>query len=243
MRQDNLLCWRHKSFVVTIDSRHSLPLYPNLAREITPSAVNQLWVADITYLRLSRRSGCVPAWPYAPLNYFQSGSHQPRRAILLQRTATTPLTDCLTVGVHFTPLPKPHLPNSTQLTRPNPRYLSLILVPVSEAFAEFHPPLGLDLYRPIPEDNPLTSDKVKLGRKLFGDKILSRNRKLAARAAISRRKPLRMAAPKPSASTDGRGTAASPRWSTAPTDRRSSGTAAPQLLKSRLSSPSKAKAR
>ena len=61
MRQDNLLCWRHKSFVVTIDSRHSLPLYPNLAREITPSAVNQLWVADITYLRLSRRSGCVPA--------------------------------------------------------------------------------------------------------------------------------------------------------------------------------------
>ena len=54
MRQDNLLCWRHKSFVVTTDSRHSLPLYPNLAREITPSAVNQLWVADITYLRLRR---------------------------------------------------------------------------------------------------------------------------------------------------------------------------------------------
>ena len=109
MRQDNLLCWRHKSFVVTTDSRHSLPLYPNLAREITPSAVNQLWVADITYLRLRRRSGCVPAWPYAPLNYFQSGSHQPRRAILLQRTATTPLTDCLTVGVHFTPDTDYHL--------------------------------------------------------------------------------------------------------------------------------------
>ena len=35
MRQDNLLCLRHKSFVVTTDSRHSLPLYPNLAREIT----------------------------------------------------------------------------------------------------------------------------------------------------------------------------------------------------------------
>ena len=54
MRQDNLLCLRHKSFVVTTDSRHSLPLYPNLAREITPSAVNQLWAADITYLRLRR---------------------------------------------------------------------------------------------------------------------------------------------------------------------------------------------
>ena len=54
MRQDNLLCLRHKSFVVTTDSRHSLPLYPNLAREITPSAVNELWVADITYIRLRR---------------------------------------------------------------------------------------------------------------------------------------------------------------------------------------------
>ena len=54
MRQDNLLCLRHKSCVVTTDSRHSLPLHPNLAREITPSAVNQLWVADITYIRLRR---------------------------------------------------------------------------------------------------------------------------------------------------------------------------------------------
>ena len=54
------------------------------------------------FRRLRRRSGCVPAWPYPPLSYFQSGSHQPRRAILLQRTATTPLTDCLTVGVHLT---------------------------------------------------------------------------------------------------------------------------------------------
>ncbi len=52
------------------------------------------------FRRLSRRSGCVPAWPYPPLRYFQSGSHQPRRSILLQPTATTPLTDCLTIGVH-----------------------------------------------------------------------------------------------------------------------------------------------
>lgn len=52
MREDNLLCLRHKAFVVTTDSRHALPVYPNLARGITPSAVNQLWVADITYIRL-----------------------------------------------------------------------------------------------------------------------------------------------------------------------------------------------
>ena len=52
MGEDNLLCLRHKSFLVTTDSRHDLPVYPNLAREIRPSAVNQLWVADLTYIRL-----------------------------------------------------------------------------------------------------------------------------------------------------------------------------------------------
>ena len=52
MRADNLLCLRHKSFVVTTDSRHNLPVYANLARDMTPNGVNQLWVADITYIRL-----------------------------------------------------------------------------------------------------------------------------------------------------------------------------------------------
>jgi len=52
MREDNLLCVRRRSFVVTTDSRHSLPIYRNLAREIKPTAINQLWVADITYIRL-----------------------------------------------------------------------------------------------------------------------------------------------------------------------------------------------
>ena len=52
MRQDNLLCLRRKSFLVTTDSRHSLRVYPNLARTIAPDGVNQLWRADITYIRL-----------------------------------------------------------------------------------------------------------------------------------------------------------------------------------------------
>jgi len=41
------------------------------------------------------------------------------------------------------------------------------------------PPLGLDLYRPVPEDNPLTKDRVTLGRKLFFDKRLSRDGSVA----------------------------------------------------------------
>lgn len=52
MREDNLLCVGHRKFVVTTDSRHNLRVYPNLAGGLTPTAVNQLWVADITYIRL-----------------------------------------------------------------------------------------------------------------------------------------------------------------------------------------------
>jgi putative transposase len=52
MREDNLLCVRRRAFVVTTDSRHHLPIYPNLAHEIKPAAIDQLWVADITYIRL-----------------------------------------------------------------------------------------------------------------------------------------------------------------------------------------------
>jgi transposase InsO family protein len=52
MRKDNLLCVRQRRFVVTTDSRHNLPVHPNLAREMTATAINQLRVADITYIRL-----------------------------------------------------------------------------------------------------------------------------------------------------------------------------------------------
>jgi putative transposase len=52
MREDNLLCVGRRAFVVTTDSRHNLPVYPNLAGQMVPTAINQLWFADITYIRL-----------------------------------------------------------------------------------------------------------------------------------------------------------------------------------------------
>lgn len=52
MREDNLLCVRKRKFVVTTDSHHGRRVYPNLARQMALTSINQLWVADITYIRL-----------------------------------------------------------------------------------------------------------------------------------------------------------------------------------------------
>jgi len=54
MREDNLLCLRRRKFVVaTTNSSHDRPVYPNLAKGMEPTGINQLWVADITYIRLA----------------------------------------------------------------------------------------------------------------------------------------------------------------------------------------------
>lgn len=53
MREDNLLCLRTRRFVpATTDSRHGWRIWPNLARGLETQNINQLWVADITYVRL-----------------------------------------------------------------------------------------------------------------------------------------------------------------------------------------------
>ena len=53
MREDNLLCLRRRRFVLTTDSDHGLPVYPNRARALVLTGLDQLWVADITYIRLA----------------------------------------------------------------------------------------------------------------------------------------------------------------------------------------------
>ena len=54
MRIDNLLCIKKQFVPKTTDSEHNLPVYPNLARDIVIVGINQLWAADITYIRLVR---------------------------------------------------------------------------------------------------------------------------------------------------------------------------------------------
>jgi putative transposase len=52
MRMDNLLCVRRRKFIFTTDSKHGLHIYPNLAKDMALTDINQLWIADITYIRL-----------------------------------------------------------------------------------------------------------------------------------------------------------------------------------------------
>jgi transposase InsO family protein len=52
MREDNLLCIRHRKFVHTTDSQHGRRIYPNLAERVNLTSLDQLWIADITYIRL-----------------------------------------------------------------------------------------------------------------------------------------------------------------------------------------------
>lgn len=52
MREDNLLCVRKRKFMVTTHSNHRRKVYPNLTRQMVLTGVDQLWKADITYIRL-----------------------------------------------------------------------------------------------------------------------------------------------------------------------------------------------
>jgi transposase InsO family protein len=54
MGEDNLLCLRSKPFVpYTTNARHEFPIVPNLTRGLSPTGLDQIWAADITYVRLA----------------------------------------------------------------------------------------------------------------------------------------------------------------------------------------------
>jgi putative transposase len=88
MREDNLLAVQPKSFVVTTDSDHELEVYLNLASRMKLTGINQLWVADITYIRLHREfvflavildafSRKVVGWELDRIGYARPGLTRP----------------------------------------------------------------------------------------------------------------------------------------------------------------------
>ena len=52
MRQESLLCQLRRRWVPTTDSDHGLTVYPNLPKTTVVERLDQVWVADITYIRL-----------------------------------------------------------------------------------------------------------------------------------------------------------------------------------------------
>ena len=57
MRESDLLCHIKRKWVKTTDSQHRFPRYPNLIKEMVINRLNQVWIADITYIRI--RTGFV----------------------------------------------------------------------------------------------------------------------------------------------------------------------------------------
>ena len=55
MAEDNLLCLAQRRYVLTTDSRHDLHVFLNLAGRMELTGIDQLWVADLTYIRLEQQ--------------------------------------------------------------------------------------------------------------------------------------------------------------------------------------------
>jgi putative transposase len=92
MREDNLLCLRKQPFVpVTTASRHDWRVVANLARGMIPTGLNQLWVADITYIAIAAGfvylAAILDAWSRRVVGYAISRSIDARLAIAALKAA------------------------------------------------------------------------------------------------------------------------------------------------------------
>jgi putative transposase len=73
MKENGLTVQPRRRYVVTTDSDHDGPVFPNLAKEVTPTKPNQLWVADITYIAIARGfvylAAILDAWSRRVVGY------------------------------------------------------------------------------------------------------------------------------------------------------------------------------
>jgi putative transposase len=91
MREHDLQPKRRRRFVATTDSDHDGPIFPNLARDMTPAGPNQVWVADITYVAVTGGfvyvAVILDAWSRAVVGYAISRSIDARLTIAALKVA------------------------------------------------------------------------------------------------------------------------------------------------------------
>ncbi|NJO33897.1 MAG: IS3 family transposase [Rhodospirillales bacterium] len=91
-----------RRFIATTDSNHGGPIFPNLAKDVVPAGLNQLWVSDITYIALPSRfiyvAIILDAWPRLIVGYAIGRSIDARLTVAALRNAIdrrAPLRGCI----------------------------------------------------------------------------------------------------------------------------------------------------
>ncbi len=91
MREHALNPKQHRRFIVTTDSDHDYPIFPDLAKTMTPDGPNQLWVADITYVAIATGfvylAAILDAWSRRVVGYAISRSIDARLAVAALKAA------------------------------------------------------------------------------------------------------------------------------------------------------------
>lgn len=91
MRQHDLQPKRRRRYVVTTDSNHAGPIYPDLAQSLVPDRANQLWVADLTYVSIPGSfvylAAILDAWSRKVVGYAISRSMDARIAVAALKAA------------------------------------------------------------------------------------------------------------------------------------------------------------
>jgi putative transposase len=91
MREHALNPKQRKRFIATTDSDHNYPIFPDLAKNMTPDGPNQLWVADITYVAIATGfvylAAILDAWSRRVVGYGISRSIDARLAVAALKAA------------------------------------------------------------------------------------------------------------------------------------------------------------
>ncbi len=98
MREHDLQPRQRRRYIATTDGDHDLPIFPNLAKNMTPNGPNQLWVADITYVAIIAGfvyvAVILDAWSRKVVGYAIGRSIDVRLTLaalaISHRTATAP---------------------------------------------------------------------------------------------------------------------------------------------------------